>query len=129
MTLPENKDQDKLLQSATAWQWRKKERTSPLSKCLDGYMKTRQRALGKNSAVVDIWQEILPEEINRHCRLAEISKGVLKVEVDPGPYMHEMKLLSGELVDLINANCPRAGIKQIRLFARKAGRNNQKEEL
>ena len=127
MDMPEEKDQDELLRSATAWQWHRKDRTSPLSKCLDGYMRTRQRALEKNSVVVDVWQQILPDEINRHCRLAEISKGVLRVEVDPGPYMHEMRLLSGELVDLLNRSCPRAGIKKVSLFARKADSNNRSD--
>ena len=123
--LPESKDQDKLLRSATAWQYRRKDRTSSLGKCLDRYMHSKQHVLGKNSAVVDLWHELLPDEIERHCRLTGISKGIVSVEVDPGPYMHEMKLLSGELLEVLKSNCPRAGIKQIKLYAR-SNINNQK---
>lgn len=115
----EAENQEKLLHSATRWQHRKKDTTSRLDDCVKNYLRVNKRSLEKNTTVVDAWEEILPAELIRHSRIDGISGGVLQVQVEPGPYMHEMQMLSGELLMLLQDRCPRAGIRKIRLKPRK----------
>ena len=107
------------LQSATAWQKRRRVTTERLSAGLGVYLDGRLSEFSKNAAVVDVWREILPAKFYEHCHLAGISKGVLRLEVDPGPYMHELELMKVELLAHLQRQCPRTGLKNIVLRARR----------
>jgi hypothetical protein len=113
-------DQEKLLRSATGWQRRGRQTTSRAGVNANAYLQTRQRQLGKSAAIVDVWQEVLPPQFYEHCTLAKITGDAIYVEVDPGPYMHEMKLLNTELIEHIRNRCPGSGIKKIILRPRKS---------
>ena len=65
--------------------------------------------------LIKIWQQILPAELSKYCRVSEISAGELKVMVDSPTYMHEMRLCSGELLSELQRLCPTARIKKIKL--------------
>ena len=106
-------DQDKLLRSATAWQWRKRQTTSRLGADAQGFIQARKRTLEKNTAVVDAWEQVLPQQLAEHSRIIKISAGQIYVEVEPGAFMHEMQLLSSELLEHIRGRCPYCGIKKI----------------
>ena len=93
--------------------------TEKLGAQIDLYLNNKRAGLKKNTLVVDSWQEILPGELQNHCTLAGISRGTLLLEVDPGPYMHEMKIMNTELLNEIQDRCPGAGIKKINLRPRK----------
>jgi hypothetical protein len=80
---------------------------------IEQFFCVRGRGLEKNCSVVDLWGELMPKEFYNYCRLADISSGVLYVEATPGPYMHELRLLSSELLERVQTQCPRAGIKKI----------------
>ena len=86
---------------------------------VDTYIKERLSQLRKNASVVDVWRELLPEELYEHSRIAGISGGVVQVEVDPGPYMHEFQLLSSELSGELQRLCRSAGVRRITLRPRK----------
>jgi len=75
--------------------------------------------LERNASVVDVWRQYLPEGFYEHCSLVGVSGGVLKIEVDPGPYMHEMQVLSSKLLEHLQSCCGQAGIKRIKLRPRK----------
>ncbi len=92
------------------------------------YLNKRTPSLAKKAAVADIWQEILPEVFYEHCSLAGISRGVLHIEVDPGPFMHELQALSNELLLYLQSRCGGAGIEKIRLRPRKIGYYSAKRE-
>jgi len=64
--------------------------------------------------VAELWDQLLPEDLLRHCRLADISDGQLKVLVDSPPYMHELRLCSSELLGELQRRCPQARLKTIR---------------
>ena len=113
-------DQEKLLRSATGWQRRRKQTTSRVGVNANAYLQTRQRQLGKSAAVVDVWQEVLPPQFYEHCTLARVTSDAIYVEVEPGPYMHEMQMLNTELVEHIRNRCPSSGIKKIILRPRKS---------
>ena len=65
--------------------------------------------------VSGLWSELLPAELGRHCRLADISGGQLKVLVDSPSYAHELRLCSSELLSELQRRCPRGRIKKIKI--------------
>ncbi len=113
------KDNEKLLRSVGIWRKKPASRSESIGSIAKSYLGGKSREFKRNTAVVDVWQDILPEGFYEHCSLASISGGVMCLYVDPGPYMHELKLISGELLDHIQERCPQAGIRKISLVARK----------
>ena len=121
-------DEEKLLGSVDRRRKARAETTEKLGTEIETFLQTRRSQFSKNISVVDLWEEILPEDFREHCALAEISGGVLQLEVDPGPYMHELKLLSDDLLSQFQMRCPRAGIKKISLRPRKKSNLEVEEE-
>lgn len=70
----------------------------------------------KNARVVDAWRQLLPEQLSDNSRIAGISGGVLRVEVETGPYMHELRLISAELIEQLERMCGSGTIKRIVLW-------------
>ncbi len=115
-----NMDDEERLLSIGARRSRAKKITR-LGPSAQAYLDRRDARLKKNCSVVDVWHQVLPQELYNHCRLTGISGGTLRVEAEPGPYMHEMRMLSGELVEHLQNRCRRAGVKRIVLVpARRA---------
>ncbi len=81
------------------------------------YLDKRDARLQKNCSVVDAWSGLLPVELYDHCKLAGIAGGVLRIEAEPGPYMHQVRMISGELLEHLQNRCWRAGIKKIVVVA------------
>jgi hypothetical protein len=113
-----SKDEEKLLQSAVKWQYRARRTSERLGGKTEAYLKNNKPRFEKNTQIVDAWEGLLPEGLSEHCDISEVSGGTLKIEVDPGVYMHELKLISGELIEHLRQVCPRCGIRKIKLQAR-----------
>ena len=64
--------------------------------------------------IAELWSQLLPDELRRHCKIGGISGGQLKVLVDLPVYMHELQLCSTELLSELQQQCPRAHIKKIK---------------
>lgn len=75
---------------------------------------SRQQA--KFGSIPEIWNQLLPEELRRHCKINGISGGRLKVLVDLPAYKYELQLCSSELLQEIQQQCPRAHIKKIQFI-------------
>jgi hypothetical protein len=45
----------------------------------------------------------------------------LRLEADPGPYMHELQISSCMLLEQLQRRCPRAGIRRLLLRPRRRG--------
>ena len=95
---------------------------------VQGYLARRRGEFSKNASVVDIWQELLPENLREACSLESISGGVVLVAVEPGPYMHELSMLSEELVQHLRQLSPQAGVRKIRLVPLSASRTAKDQE-
>jgi hypothetical protein len=94
----------------------RRETAIPLGDCLSELMEGRVGPQQKRFALVaEVWGEILPGELFRHCRIVDISGGRLKVIADSSAYVYEMQLLSAELVKEFAERCPGARIKEIRV--------------
>jgi len=72
-------------------------------------------AQGRFARVAGVWEEILPAELKKHCRIAGLKAGNLSVEVDSPSYMHELRLASEELISELSRRCPAARISEIQL--------------
>ena len=107
--------QRSMLKGAVGWQKRRRETASRFGESADQYFKVRLKGMKRNAAVVDAWDEIIGRGLGEHCRLVSISGGVLRLEVEAGPYMHEVKLMSSELLERLRGKCPTAGIRKIKM--------------
>jgi len=84
------------------------------------YMKARRGELETNASVIDVWRRLLPAGLYEHTRIAGIGAGAVYVEVEPGPYMHELQLLRAELCGQLQRLCRSAGVRRIVLRPRRA---------
>ena len=82
-----------------------------------GRVSPRQARL---ESVARLWSQLLPPELCRHCKLAGVAAGQLKVLVDEPCYMHELQLCSSQLLRTLQQRCPRARIKGIKLAVGRA---------
>jgi len=99
-----------------------------LGLCTKAYLDKQDARLQKNCSVVDIWRQVLPITLYEHCRLAGIAGGVLRVVAEPGPYMHELRMASGELLEHLQNRCRGAGIKKIVVIAGSCGQAKAEDE-
>ena len=115
----ERTDEEMFLHRVYRQRRMKRHPTVQLGANAETYIKQRLGQLRKNASVVDVWRELLPEELYEHSCIAGISGGVVQVEVDPGPWMHEFQLLSSELSGQLQRLCRSAGVRRIALRPRK----------
>jgi hypothetical protein len=64
--------------------------------------------------VAEVWNQLLPTELRRHCKITGISGGQLRVAVDLPVYKYELQLCSSDLVSELQQQCPRVHIKEIK---------------
>jgi len=82
-----------------------------LSELMEGRINPQQDRFG---AVAEVWRRLLPVELCRHCRIADITGGSLKVLVDSPSYLYELRLCTSELLGEIQQQCPQVRIKKIK---------------
>ena len=68
----------------------------------------------KNDSVMENLQRILPEELKEHCAVQQITNGQLKIKVDSSARLFSAQLSSNRLLEQLQQDCPRAGIRQVR---------------
>lgn len=78
---------------------------------LDGQVSPRQAVF---SEVAEAWNQMLPDELARHCEIVDISGGLLKVQVDSPSYMYELQLCSSELLGELQQQCRRARLTKVK---------------
>lgn len=65
-------------------------------------------------AVAEIWSQLLPEELCRHCEIVDVSGGQLKVRVDSPAYKYELQLCNSELLKELQQQCPKVRLTEIK---------------
>ena len=68
----------------------------------------------KYGEVVELWRQILPEELSRHCEIVDVTGGQLTVKVDSPSYKYEMHLCSSELLAELQQQCPKVRLTKIK---------------
>lgn len=109
-------DEKERLRSVVRWRRKSKvERLERLGDTLSGLMDKRiSPRQARFGPVAELWDQLLPEGLGRHCRIADISGGQLKVVVDSAPYAHELRMCGSELLEELQRQCPRARITKIK---------------
>jgi len=69
------------------------------------------------SSVYEIWQQLLPPELCKHCRIDSISKGQLKVLVDSPSYMYQLQLCQTDILAGLRSQCPQFRITRLKFAA------------
>jgi hypothetical protein len=83
-----------------------------LGELMEGQISPRQ---ARFESIVDLWCQLLPVELRRHCKIADISGGQLKVLVDSSSYANELRWCSSQLLEELGQRCPQARIKRIKV--------------
>ncbi len=108
-------NEDEQLRGAVKWQRKRHlDRTVRLGDVAKELMDNRispQQA--RFAPIAELWNQLLPDELRRHCKIAGISGGQLKVLVDSPSYMYELRLCGSDLLGELQRQCPRAHIKNI----------------
>jgi len=112
-------DEDRQLHKVTRWRTGiKRDSTTKLgdvlSELIEGRISPQQVRFGP---VAELWSELLPAELVRHCEIADISGGQLTVRVDSPAHANELRWCSPELLEQIQRRCPRARIKAIKVVS------------
>ena len=76
------------------------------------WVSPRQARFG---AVVEVWSQLIPTELCKHCEIVDISGGQLKVRVDSPAYKYELQLCSSELLEELQQQCPKARLTEIKI--------------
>jgi predicted nucleic acid-binding Zn ribbon protein len=99
-----------------AWgEQRRIDRAVRLGEALQTVMTEQIRPLqAKFGELADAWSEVVPKELNEHCRIVDATGGELKVCVDSPPYMYELQLCGSELLKELQRQCPQARLKRIK---------------
>jgi hypothetical protein len=68
----------------------------------------------KYSEVAELWSQLLPSELCRHCEIVDISGGELKVRAVSPAYKYELQLCSSEILEELQQQCPRVRLTKIK---------------
>ena len=75
------------------------------------WVEPRQARFG---GVVEVWSQLLPAELCKHCEIVDVTGGKLKVRVDSPAYKYELQLCSSELLKELQQKCPKARLTEIK---------------
>ena len=89
----------------------------PLADVLEQY-------LGKNIAprqkqwesIGQLWEDLVPATLGKHCRIKEVTSGTLKIAADSPVYMHELRLCADEVLREIQNESTAGHIKKIKVI-------------
>jgi predicted nucleic acid-binding Zn ribbon protein len=83
-----------------------------LSELMEERISPRQ---ARFESIDELWCELLPVELRRHCEITDISGGQLTVLVDSPAYASELRWCSPQLLEELQQGCPGARIQKIKL--------------
>ena len=95
---------------------------------VQAYLKRRGKELEKNASLMDLWANALPAALAQRCRPESIQSDTLRVEVESGPWMHELRMMTNELLDYFQEHCPRNKIRRIVLIPRRDYNQEREDE-
>jgi len=98
--------------------WRTKQKPDRVARLGDAIKQLMESQISPRQArfgpVAELWDQLLPAELHRHCKIVDMSGGQLKVLVDSPSYANELRWCGSELLEEIKQQCPRAKIKKIK---------------
>jgi len=109
-------DEDQQLRNIV--RWRTKSNSNRTAKLGDAVKQLMENQISPQQArfgpIAELWDQLLPAELRRHCKLADLSGGQMKVLVDLPTHLYELQLCSSQLLEELQQQCPQARIKKIK---------------
>jgi len=62
------------------------------------------------------WDRVVPPGLAAHSRIKGLVNGQLRIGVDSPVYMYELQLCSQDLLQTLKQECPRSGLRTIKLM-------------
>jgi len=97
--------QDDYLRSASAWQRKIPPPAVKLGDLVQDYLKKDLGSISSNALLADVWEELLPDQLQSHCSFVGLKNGTLRIAVEPGPYMHRLGQYKEILLQQIHQRC------------------------
>ena len=110
--------EDELLRKLIKWKRTVKtpSRTVRLSDTISQIMQKHiSPKYDKYGPLFENWELLLPPELARHCKIAAVNNGQLRIKVDAPAYGNEIRLCQAELVEQLKEKCPKARIRNIKI--------------
>lgn len=92
-------------------------KTNPIGpELIEFFKQSVEKRQGKFAKIADVWNQLIPPTMLKHCALESFTRGSLTVIVDSSPHLYEMKqLLLAGLQKQILLACKSTGLKKITL--------------
>jgi hypothetical protein len=95
--------------------WQRKD-VSTLGESLVSFYKSTVQRTRKFAGIGEVWETLVPPDVNEHCCLESYRAGTLTVLVDSSPHMYRVKqLLLGGLQKQMLELCRGQGLRKISL--------------
>ena len=66
-------------------------------------------------AITELWEQLLPQDLCRHCKIVDITGSELKVLVDSPAYANELRWCSADILNRLQQQCWQAKIENIKI--------------
>jgi predicted nucleic acid-binding Zn ribbon protein len=63
-----------------------------------------------------LWAQLLPPVLAQHCRVVDLSAGMLTIEADSPSYMYELRISSHQILEHLRENCPAVKVRAIKVM-------------
>ncbi len=97
----------------------RRSKPAPLAEALAQIMQPPKTGLSSRyeaaSRLNEAWSQLLPVEMIRRCRIADLAGGILTVEVDSPSYMYELRISSQQIVEHLKEQCPEAKLRAMKI--------------
>ncbi len=104
------------LRGSTAWQKKTDETVVPIGMVIERFLSAKDSHYTRAGKVARAWEQVLTDVLRSHCSLAGFEGGILTVEADAGPFLHQLQMMKGRLLADMKASCPRCGLREIRIL-------------
>ena len=94
----------------------KEEPSVPIGIVIEPILSQKKNLFSRAGQISQAWDASVPYDLQTHCRPAGLQGGVLTVEVSSVPYLHQLQMLSGQILEDMKTRCPRCGLKAIRFL-------------
>jgi hypothetical protein len=89
----------------------------PIGQDIYNWLGKFTRNTKRNTRVLSLLEQIAGHEMMANCKPDSLRGGVLKIKVKPGPYMFQVRNMSGEILRQLQVAYPSANITEIKLTA------------
>jgi hypothetical protein len=97
-----------------------RQQARPIGEALTKFMEPGPSGLTQRyetaSQISALWTQLLPEVLAKHCRIVDLSQGMLTVEADSPSFLYEMRISSQQLIGFLRKGCPSAKIREIKVI-------------